>query len=180
MRPVRIIGPSGPVVSLAELKAQLRVEHDEENDLIAAYEAAAVAWLDGYGGILGRCILPQTWEEPLMGWGAWPLTLPDVRSIEQVAYVDHLGAPAFLAPGVAVVGGGAVPVLTAWGPGGASAIHVRYLCGMPEADLPAIRQAIRMIVAHWHSRRETVSEGAPVEVPLAARALIDSKRFIPL
>ncbi len=49
-------------MTLDRVKAHLRVDGDEENDLIQAYIAAAQATIDGPGGWLGRALGKQTIE----------------------------------------------------------------------------------------------------------------------
>ena len=61
--PALVTPPSGAVVTLAAAKAHLRVDHDLDDSAIGALIAAAEAHLDGYGGILGRCLLTQTWRD---------------------------------------------------------------------------------------------------------------------
>lgn len=54
--------PTVEVVTLAEAKAHLRVDHGDDDALIAAYLKAAVQHLDGRAGILGLALAPQTWR----------------------------------------------------------------------------------------------------------------------
>lgn len=54
--------PTASAVSLAEAKAHLRVDGDDEDLLIQTYIDAATAYLDGMDGILGRALCPQTWR----------------------------------------------------------------------------------------------------------------------
>lgn len=61
--PVRTVAPAITPVSLAEAKAQCRVDHDEEDGLIMALVESATAHLDGYSGILGRALCEQTWRQ---------------------------------------------------------------------------------------------------------------------
>ena len=51
-----------PILTLEEAKLHLRVDHDDDDDLIEALVAAVTARLDGRDGILGRCLRAQTWE----------------------------------------------------------------------------------------------------------------------
>lgn len=59
---IRLVGPTDDVVPLDDLKEHLRVSHDDEDLLIQGLADAATSWLDGWGGVLGRCIMPQTWR----------------------------------------------------------------------------------------------------------------------
>lgn len=59
---IRVTPPSAPVVTLTDMKEHLRVLHDDEDLMIQSLTDAAVSWLDGWDGVLGRCVMPQTWR----------------------------------------------------------------------------------------------------------------------
>ena len=59
---IRVTPPTVPVVTLQDMKEHLRVLHDDEDMLIQSLTDAAVSWMDGWDGVLGRCIMPQTWR----------------------------------------------------------------------------------------------------------------------
>lgn len=59
---IRVTPPTEPVVTMRDMKEHLRVLHDDEDMLIQSLTDAAVSWLDGWDGVLGRCIMPQTWR----------------------------------------------------------------------------------------------------------------------
>lgn len=59
---IRVTAPTAQVVTLHDMKDHLRVAHDDEDLLIQSLTDAAVSWLDGWDGVLGRCIMPQTWR----------------------------------------------------------------------------------------------------------------------
>lgn len=63
LQPIRTVAPAIEPVSLAEVKAHLRIEHADEDGMIAIYLSAAVSFLDGWSGILGRCLINQTWRQ---------------------------------------------------------------------------------------------------------------------
>ncbi len=53
----RITAPSVDPIDLATAKLHMRVTHSEEDALIPIYISAAVAYLDGPDGILGRSLV---------------------------------------------------------------------------------------------------------------------------
>lgn len=59
--PIRTVPPAETPVTLAEAKAHLRVDFDEDDALIGAILNAATEYLDGWDGILSRCLVTQTW-----------------------------------------------------------------------------------------------------------------------
>jgi uncharacterized phiE125 gp8 family phage protein len=52
---------SDPVVTTAEMRSFLRIDDSEEDTVIAALVASAVAALDGRDGLLGRALVTQSW-----------------------------------------------------------------------------------------------------------------------
>lgn len=61
-RPVLVTPPEMAPVSLTEAKAHLRVEVDDDDALIEGLVKAATEHLDGWTGILGRCLVEQEWR----------------------------------------------------------------------------------------------------------------------
>lgn len=174
----RIVAPAEAPVMLAEAKAQLRVDHDDEDPLIQQYIDAATAWLDGLAGILGRCLVTQNWQ---MGLDAvtGPILLPFPDSeIDSAVFTDAAGSDLdyridrrdqrLLVQPLAGFGRPAAITFTAG-------------YGAP-ADVPAaIRQAMLLLIGHWYEHREAVSLGAsPSALPMAVDALLAPYRRIRL
>jgi uncharacterized phiE125 gp8 family phage protein len=89
--PIRTVAPAA-LFTLSELKAFCRVDHSDDDTLLAALGDSAVAYFDGYSGILGRCLVTQTWRQDFTGW-AEMLRLPFApASIVSVTYRDEAGA----------------------------------------------------------------------------------------
>jgi uncharacterized phiE125 gp8 family phage protein len=64
LAPVLVTAPAAPVVTLADAKKHLRVDHTDDDDMITALIAAATSYLDGWSGILlGRALVNQTWRQ---------------------------------------------------------------------------------------------------------------------
>lgn len=164
MNPVRVTAPASPVVAVADLRAHLRVDQDFDDLVIEAYEAAAVALLDGYRGILGRCILEQEWAVTYDQAGTYRLPLPDVSA---VVAVDADSDPV-------------VATLTHDGMGSCveieAAATVTMTCALPAESLPVVVMAVKLLVGHWYANREAVAAGSMSEVPLAFDALVSPLR----
>jgi len=92
--PVRVTAPAEQPVSAGEAKAHLRVSNSGDDTYIASCLAAAVECLDGHAGILGRCLVTQTWKQPFACWpasGILRLPFPDVDvDSVVVSYLDEL------------------------------------------------------------------------------------------
>lgn len=144
-----ITPPASPVVSLADLKAHLRVDHSDEDALIASLEAAAVSYLDGWGGVLGRCILAQTWAF-------------DAQQGEVTSPMPNVTAATQGGAAIAV----ADDVLTVPADG-----EVQITCALPARYLPTVQMIVKLMVSHWYEDR------ASGPIPASADMLIASIRW---
>lgn len=193
LAPVLVTPPADTPVSIADAKTHCRVDHTEDDALIQAYLQAAVGHLDGRAGILGRCIMQQTWRVRLDCWpvdGKLRLGFFDVTSVvlkywdadgsEQTVsdtryYLEQDALGAFLWLRDAFTG----PSLDSDRVGAISAV---VTCAMDPAKPPfaAVCHAIKLIVGHWYENREAVVVGQ-VDVktlPLAVDALLAPHRRV--
>lgn len=158
MTPTLITPPVAMPVTLAEAKAHCRVDGSEDDAVLSALIAGATGHLDGWSGILGRCIMPQTWRVAAAA-GDVVLPFPDVTE--------------------ATVGGTALTVTQcALGPVVTLAEDgdVTFTCAMPAHLLATAKVAVLLLVGHWYANREAVGENM-AEVPMAAAMLIDQMRW---
>lgn len=165
MTPVIVTPPADPIVLLDDLTLHLRLDHDDDLPLVEQLGLAAEAHLDGWAGLLGRCVKRQTWKVSAAGAGVLTLPMPDV--IEAAA--DYGDGPVPLAISISDLG----PAVTVSGP-----CEVSFTCALPERLLSAVKVVVKMLVAHWYANREAVSVGgASSEVPMAAAAIIAQLRW---
>lgn len=87
-RPILVVAPKMTPVSLDEAKAQLAVEHGDDDALILGYIAAAVDHLDGWSGILGRALVEQEWRQDFDGFSS-TLRLPLAPVISVTSIVSR-------------------------------------------------------------------------------------------
>ncbi len=187
-RPTLVTGPAIAPVTLAEVRAHCRVDGDEEDALLSGLVLAAVSHLDGWSGILGRCLISQTWRQTFDAFGVLRLPLP-AEAVTAVTYVDPAGEARTLAPADYLLrqfpGGSAVEPSpgASWPSAAARAecIAVTFVAGYGPApsDVPAaIRQAILMLAAHWYENREAAVVGTiTTDLPFAVSALIGPHRL---
>lgn len=185
LRPVRVTPPAAPLVTLEEAKAQCRVDDGEEDGLIQRLIATATAHLDGWSGILGRCLVNQEWRQGLSGWpsgGGVYLPFPDV-SAAQVAYLDEAGEEQPLDAGRVQLAEdtrgaylrftGSLPAVSREQ---AAPVQVTFTAGYGPAaeDVPeGIRHAALLLIGHWHEARQAVVTGTiATEMPLAVKDLL--------
>lgn len=168
------------LIALADVKEFLRVDHDAEDDLIAALLSAAIADAENMTGrILGLQILTAVaddWESQIFAFGP-------IAQISAVEYYDGQnqlqtldasrywfdiqttpGRITFLSP----------PSVYS---DRHNAVQIRASVGHGTLP-PAIRQAVLLTVGHYYENRQTVTVGAaPHEVPMAVRHLLNPYRL---
>lgn len=182
--PALVTPPAEMPVSLAQAKEHLRVDHDEDDDLIEAAIAAAVGHLDGYGGILGRALMPQEWSEYASFWPASraiELRLAPVLEIIEIRSRDADGVetvldenayrllvPASSRPVLLFGVDTALPSLSS----APDALSVTYRAGYEDAEgnpavPPALISAIKLMVGDLYRFPETVAQGSVSAVPMS-------------
>ncbi|UXT99915.1 head-tail connector protein [Agrobacterium tumefaciens] len=62
-RPLRVTAPAALPVSIDDVKKSLRIDSDDDDDLIGGLIQAAVDHYEGWTGILGICLVEQTWRQ---------------------------------------------------------------------------------------------------------------------
>lgn len=191
LRPLRTVAPALDLLDLEEVKRHLNVDHNDDDELISAYIAAATAHFDGYSGILGRCLISQTWVQQFHYWPTCELRLafPDVQSVE-ISYRDAENASQTLPSSMYRLVESVSASYVEWDQSFNSpslydrldAISITMACGYgaTQADVPAaIRIAARMLVAHLYENREAVG-AALSETPFGVVALVSPYRRIGL
>lgn len=88
-----VAAPATEPLSLAEAKAHLKLDADDENDLIATLVVAAREYVETH---THRALITQTWDLQLMGFpwalgGFLELPKPPCLSVTSVTYVDTNG-----------------------------------------------------------------------------------------
>lgn len=187
LRPIRTVAPAVRIISKEEAKAHLRVEGDLEDDLIEALVLAAESRLDGWAGLLGRCMINQTWVASFRGFTSPGMVLPfpDVSSAV-VKYFDSDGDEQEIEEADFRLIETATTTAIEWRDGyglpsvsvRSDAVRVELVAGFGPAatDVPeAIRHAIKLLVGGWYENREESVIGvsvASLPVSLAAESLI--------
>jgi len=166
MTPYLVKPPAEMPVPLADMRDYRRLLGFEDDDLtLEALQSAAVAHLDGHGGILGRCIMPQEWALDVTGPGGHVLPFPDASGVA----VDF-GAVATRLSAAGVVA-------TVSGVDADQAVTITAEYGLPVQRLPAAQQLVRLLVGGWFEYREAVSEKNMAALPFGVTALISGLRW---
>lgn len=191
-RPVLVTPPATTPVTLQELKQHLRLvagaeTYTTEDGPLQIYLEAAVAHLDGYTGILGRCLVTQTWRQDFDGWGRTlrlPLLAAGISSVKyrdsdgQLATVssddyalksDDLGGYVRFDDGFAFPGDLAET----------NAVLIEFTAGYgAAADVPAaLKAAVLLLAGDLYANRAAKTDGGVIENPAVA-ALIGPYRRV--
>ncbi len=169
MVPYLVTPPASMPVNIADMKAHLVVDFDDDDALIDAQQAAAVAHLDAHGGVLGRCIMPQTWAIDVTGPGPHLLPFPDASGVAADAGGDELSVETVrTARGV---------VVTVADASSGQDVTISATYGLPAERLSAAQMLIKLMVGNWYSNRTAATETKMSSLPMAADALIAALRW---
>lgn len=184
---VRVTAPSASPISLAEAKAQMRVEGTDDDTIIQRLIDAAVAFVD-VQGVLGRAMITQTWGEWIApNPSTVMLSLGPVQSVSAIKYYDLDGAlqtatladfNVFGTPNRITITpktGKAWPITQTRD----DAIKIEYVIGYgaSSANVPqTVRHALLMLVAHWYENRETTQEKQMQDLPYGFMEMIGIER----
>ncbi len=179
-----ITPPAVEPVSLADAKAQLRVDVPDEDTLIGSLIVAAREFCESFQG---RAYITQTWEMYLDAWPSrdrFDIPLPPLQSVTSITYKDKDGVEATLPTTEYIVDVKSQPgrVVLAYGKSWPSItlypvnpIAVRFSAGYGTAgQVPqSTRQAMLLLISHWYEHRETVLIGSiSKEIEFAVSALL--------
>ena len=189
MASIILAGPELEPITLDDAKQFLRVEHDDDDDLIASLIAGARIHIETQ---TRRALITQNWR---LTRDTWPATgcvalLPvPVQTLDAVR-VHELDGTSF-APDLSkfTLDKGDAPARLGFIHGAppeprwpVAGIEIDITCGYgdPEDVPEPLRQAIRMLVAHWYENRGIIGENHFVPLPQSAAALIASYRVLSL
>jgi len=181
----RTVEPAVEPVSVAEAKAQLRIGHDSEDELIGSLIAAA---RDEVERATGRALIAQSWRLTLDDWprcGPVLLRRGPVTQILSITVFGGDGEAAVLAPDSYVADLDSVPArLHLDDPAdpavALNGIEIDFAAGYGEAgtDVPDIlKRAIMLLVGHWYEFRAAFgAKSQPVSFPKGYERLIAGYR----
>jgi len=190
MPSILLSGPAAEPITLAEAKAFIRVQHDDDDDIIGALIVGARIHVEAQ---TRRALITQTWRLVRDAWpengrfALLPVPLAELvavrirkadgttQAIDLASFaVDTASAPAMLS----FVRGAPMP------PGQpVGGIEIDVTCGYGGADdVPEpLRQAVRTLVTHWYEKRGMVTLGTEVAMlPAGVAALIAPYRVLSL
>lgn len=179
-------------IDVSELKGHSRIPVDEDDTLILSYIKAARGLLEA---ITKRKFITQTWEYYRNGFPyddpCFALPFPPITSLTFLKYLDTSGNTITMGSGTDYITDliseparisvpytvGAWP-LTQYGV--PNTVWARFVCGFGGASAvpEEIKQAIRMLAAHYYENREAFVRGAAMnEVPEGIMSLVAQYRI---
>jgi uncharacterized phiE125 gp8 family phage protein len=188
MTSILLAAPAQEPVTLGDAKAFLRVEHDADDDVIAALIAAARVHVEAQ---TRRALIVQTWRIVRDAWppdgriAALPVPLRQVvaaRVYKQDGTTQAVGLESVTldrasAPAVIAFSGG---MLAPGRPVAGIELDIECGYGPAPGDVPPpLRQAIRMLVAHWYENRGITGDARAL-LPQGVTALIAPFRVLSL
>jgi uncharacterized phiE125 gp8 family phage protein len=191
MSSILLTPPAVEPVTLADAKAWLRVTHDDDDGVIAALIAAARSHVEAQ---TRRALITQNWR---LVRDAWPsdgriVVLPaPLVEVAAARVLDEDGMPQAIDLEAFVTDTASAPAIIAFAPWSlpapgrkAGGIEIDIECGYGDApdDVPEpLRQAVRLLVAHWFECRGLAALGRPVvDLPAGLAGLIAPYRVLPL
>lgn len=160
-------------VSLAEARAQARIDHVVDDASLAGYILAARQWVEQ---VTGRALAVQTLELSLDSFPCGAITLPraPVASITSITYTDSAGVTQTVpATDYLLDAARPIPVVVpaygkAWpaSRGDAGNVKVRFVAGEAQPPQP-LRQALLLLVSQWNEEREAPSANPAVDALIA-------------
>jgi uncharacterized phiE125 gp8 family phage protein len=163
-----ISAPAELPVSMAEAKAWMRIDHDEENLVISSVLAAATSWVEAQAC---RALVTRTYQLILDAFpddgGAISLPMPRTIAVTNVKYRDAAGVLQSIDPATLQLDSVSEPgalhpapngVWPAVEDGRVNPIEIEYTAGYGAAAAVDARakQAVQLLAAHWFENREAL------------------------
>jgi uncharacterized phiE125 gp8 family phage protein len=189
MPSILLSAPAVEPVTLEEARSFLRVEHNDDDEVIAALVAGSRIHVEAQ---TRRALITQSWR---ITADAWPpdgrlAVLPaplraltaarvydrdgNAQDLDVAAFVPDLGASTLVFAPWALPAPGRI----------AAGIELDVSVGYGDAaiDVPEpLRQAVRLLVAHWYENRGLVASGPTgARLPSSVAALIAPYRVLAL
>jgi uncharacterized phiE125 gp8 family phage protein len=187
---ILLSGPAAEPLSLDDAKAFLKVETADDDDVIAALIAGARVHVEAQ---TRRALITQSWRLIRDAWpdnGRVAILPAPLRAVTAGRVYRFDGTTQALDTATFVVDAAAAPAVLSFSspppaPGRMVAgieLDISAGYGDAAAAVPGdLRQAIRLLVAHWYENRGLIAAGQTVGIlPASAAALIAPYRVLSL
>jgi uncharacterized phiE125 gp8 family phage protein len=183
-----LVPPAAEPITLAEAKAYLRVEHGDDDTVIAALIAAARSHVEA---ATRRALITQSWRLVLHRWpvgGRIPVTPVPLQQLLAARIHRADGTSQAIDAAAFTLDRAAAPAILGFAPGSMPApgrdlagieIDVEVGYGGAGTDVPEpLRQAMRLLIAHWYENRGLVAGDAGAVLPAGVAALLAPYRVL--
>jgi uncharacterized phiE125 gp8 family phage protein len=190
MPSILLTPPAVEPLSLDEAKDYLRVEHADDDALIAALIASARNHVEAQ---TRRALITQTWRHSCDAWpadGRIAVLPAPLQALAAARVYDDEGAAQTIDLGTFVVDAVAAPGVIAFPPWSVPApgrkhagIELDIVAGYGNApsDVPGpLRLAMRLLLSHWYENRGIVAESSASPLPASVAELIAPYRVLSL
>jgi uncharacterized phiE125 gp8 family phage protein len=176
-----ITAPASYPVTLAEAKAQCRVEGSDEDTLLGGLISAATDHVEQY---TGRAIVSQTWELVLDDFSnAMLIPKGPVTAVSSVKYIDTADVEQTVTDTNYTLDDASDPQWLVkasdytWPTvaGGVNNVIIRFVCGYATVP-PSIKHAILLLIAQWYDNRADATDRPLIAMPNAVEALLTNYR----
>lgn len=196
MNLIRISAPATLPVTLEEAREYLRVRNTALDGLIESLIRSVTDSLDGADGLLGRCLVEQTWLLKIDS--CFPrvieVPLPPLIRVESVSYINTDGEAMTLDPGAYQVAGIQASVKAEISPAfgttwpetrrAREAISITFTAGYSDSQspsLPAVPEALKgaileTVATRFEFPEAAVAGDAVALVPVRASSVFDNFR----
>lgn len=188
-----VTGPSQEPVTLAEAKAQCRIDTDDYDTILNRLISVARSKIEGRDGI-GVFLMAQTWKLSLdkMPTEIW-IPCGPVLSIDSITYVDEGGDSQTLAASgyqwrKELFGARIKPPYSGTFPTVRQqydSVQVQFTAGFPGTEdsppttdnIPAaLKHAVLMLVEHYFDHRDTIVPEAMKDLPYGVDSILEQYR----
>lgn len=170
------------VISVADLKAHLRVDHSDEDTLIEAYRDAAIKWVEDYCNTRLGDVTAVMYMDAFF---TRSIPVGPVSAISSVTYLDQSGDSQTLDTSYWWADTKRQPArITFDGPPDLfddtyNAVQVNMTIGYAEASIPKpIIHAIRLMVGHLYESRQAVAYAQSYELPMGLHSILSPYRIV--
>lgn len=174
------------LLPLALCKTHLRVDGDEDDDLIEALRDASIEFVERYCSIRLVETPGQIWRSDSFPNGdRYPIMLGmgPIKVITAIKWLDSAGADVNGDPALVRLAGTGdlLPAVGArWPVRIGGGVEITFTAGFPAGQAPAtLLTAARMFLGHLYKNREAVTDrGTEAEVPFGVQQLCASHRRV--
>lgn len=176
--------PSGygeAIVTMAQVKAHCRIDHDDDDDLLHALRGAAIDLVEQYTAVRMGPTPDIEWRGEAL-CGSVALGVRPITAVTAIDYLDANGVAQTVDTATVRVGvhDQIAPIPgQSWPSDVAGAVSVTFDAGFAAGSCPdaLIAAVLRMIATLYDARDSLVTDGMAAEVPMGVRMLCSPYRM---